>query len=62
MGIRITLTIEPDEKLWGFEDAIKDCDTTEEEIETCIELANEDIVSLLDEAIWEVTFDVESKG
>ena len=56
--IRVTLTIEPDDAIWGFSDLIATMkeSTLEERIECVIQLANEDIGCFLEDAVWEVDF------
>ena len=55
---RITLTAYPDDSIWGFSEMIDlmGYDTDEECIEAVIDLANEDLMSLLEDAVWEIEF------
>ena len=57
-AVKVTLHIEPDDKIWGFSEMIgmmKES-TLEERIECVIQLANEDIGAFLEDARWEVDF------
>ena len=57
-AVKVTLHIEPDDKLWGFSDMINMMkeSTLEDRIECVIQLANEDIGSFIEDAVWEVDF------
>lgn len=58
----ITLTVKPDD-YWGFSDLLADLEGEPEEvkIEEVIALAQEDIASLVDDAVWAVEFDLEEQ-
>lgn len=55
---RITLTAYPDDGIWGFSEMIDlmGYDTDEECIGAIIDLANEDLMSLFEDAVWEIEF------
>ena len=57
--MKVTLTIEPDDSLWGFSELIETMkeSTIDERIECVIQLANEDIGSFIEDAVWQVEFD-----
>ncbi len=55
-GVRIVLTIEPDEATWGFLQAIEGYDNEAQKIAAVVELAHEDLGALLEEAQWKVEF------
>jgi len=59
----IKLTVKPDD-YWGFSDLLADLEGEPEEvkIEEVIALAQEDLLSLLDDAVWSVEFDSEGQG
>ena len=55
---KITLTVEPDNDLWGFPDMLQDmADNSEDDrIEAVIELVNEDFMSMFEDATWQIEF------
>jgi hypothetical protein len=55
---KITLTVEPDNALWGFPDMLDDMrdDTEEDRIEAVIGLVNEDFMLMFEDAVWRVEF------
>jgi len=55
---KITLTVEPNDRLWGFSEMLHDMrdDTKESRIEAVIDLVNEDFMSMFEEATWNVEF------
>ena len=55
---RITLTVEPNNDLWGFPDMLhdmRDCSEADR-IEAIIELTNEDFMSMFEDAVWRIDF------
>jgi hypothetical protein len=59
---RITLTVEPNDKLWGFSEMMEgmndDCEAAR--IEAVIDLVNEDFMTMFEDAVWTVEFDESS--
>ena len=55
---RITLTVEPDNSLWGFPEMLDHMgDVSDaERIEAVIDLINEDFMAMFEDACWHVEF------
>lgn len=55
---QITLTVEPDDRVWGFSDLLEDMEfeTEDERIEAVIELVNEDFMGMFEDSCWLVEF------
>ena len=55
---RITLTVEPNNNLWGFPEMLHDLREAadEDRIESVIDLVNEDFMGMFEDACWEVEF------
>lgn len=55
---QITLTVEPDNNLWGFPEMLEHMGdvSDDERIECIIELVNEDFMSMFEDATWHVEF------
>ena len=53
---KITLTVEPDNNLWGFPEMLHDManDTKKDRIEAVIDLVNEDFMSMFENAVWRI--------
>ena len=60
---KITLTVEPNNGLWGFPDMLDHMrdDSREDQIEAVIELVNEDFMAMFEDAVWEIEFSDGSK-
>lgn len=55
---KITLTVEPDNALWGFPDMLEDLGdiSDDERAEYVIDLVNEDFMSMFEDATWNIKF------